>query len=45
MIDTSNLNFQESVDEVSRVIVEYMVPKMKFKKLELQKIMDFVMEF
>lgn len=31
VIDTSNLNFQESVDEVSRVIVEYMVPKMKFK--------------
>lgn len=35
VIDTSNLNFQESVDEVSRVIVEYMVPKMKFKQVRV----------
>ncbi len=32
-VDTSNLSFSESVDELSKDIVEYMIPKMKFKKV------------
>ncbi|BAK81093.1 4-hydroxy-3-methylbut-2-enyl diphosphate reductase/S1 RNA-binding domain protein [Candidatus Arthromitus sp. SFB-rat-Yit] len=35
VIDTSNLDFQESVDEVSRIIVEYMIPKMEFKQVRV----------
>ncbi len=35
IIDTSNLNFEESIDELSKVIVEYMIPKIKFKKVRV----------
>lgn len=35
IIDTSNISFSESVDEVSKVIVEYMVPKMKFRRVKV----------
>lgn len=35
IIDTSNINFRESVDEVSKVIVEYMIPKMKFRRVRV----------
>ncbi len=34
-IDTSNLNFEESVDEVARAIVEYAVPKIKLRKVRI----------
>lgn len=32
-INTSDLSFSESVDELSKAIVEYMIPRMKFKKV------------
>lgn len=35
IIDTSNMSFSESVDEVSKVIVEYMIPKMKLKRVRV----------
>ncbi len=35
IIDTSNLNFEESIDELSKVIVEYVIPKIKFKKVRV----------
>lgn len=35
IIDTSNLNFDESIDELSKVIVEYMIPKIKFKRVRV----------
>ena len=35
IIDTSNLNFSESVDEISKIIVEYMVPKIELKKVKV----------
>lgn len=35
IIDTSNISFSESVDEVSKVIVEYMIPKMKFRRVRV----------
>ena len=34
-IDTSDMSFSESVDEVSKVIVEYMIPKMKLKRVRV----------
>lgn len=35
IIDTSELTFSESVDEFSKVIIEYMIPKMKFKTVKV----------
>lgn len=35
IIDTSNISFSESVDEVSKIIVEYMIPKMKFRRVKV----------
>lgn len=35
VIDTSDLSFSESVDELSKIIVEYMVPKMSLKKVKI----------
>lgn len=35
IIDTSDMSFSESVDEVSKVIVEYMIPKMKLKRVRV----------
>lgn len=35
IIDTSNMDFSESVDEIAKNIVEYMIPKIKFKKVRV----------
>lgn len=35
VIDTSNLNFEESVDEVAKTIVEYAVPKMDLRQVRI----------
>ena len=35
IIDTSNLTFSESVDEIAKIIVEYMIPKIELKKVKV----------
>lgn len=35
VIDTSNLNFEESVDEVAKIIVEYSIPKMNLRQVRI----------
>ena len=34
-VDTTNMNFDESVDEFTKVIIEYMFPKIKLRKVRI----------
>lgn len=35
VIDTSDISFSESVDEISKIIVDYAIPRMKFRRVRV----------